>query len=183
MIARVLLCVIIFLSTSLLSYAEQNLSSSNNSWVIYLALDPYEASEISRTYHVDIDIKQYKYPLYVGYVYSLDSKKVKYKAFTPLVENILKRWSGSFPQNTCVIPHIASYKLGDENFIYGASFELQQYKGFVVIMQGVGVKPDDEWRPVFQQMFTIDDDPAATSKKMNKILKTYWPKNILPGHE
>ncbi|ACU89616.1 hypothetical protein Dbac_1523 [Desulfomicrobium baculatum DSM 4028] len=50
-------------------------------------------------------------------------------------------------------------------------------------MRGIGVKPDDEWRPVFQQMFTIDDDPDATSKKMNKILKTYWPENTLPGHE
>lgn len=183
MIIRLILLIFLYFSIIPCSHAENLKFENNDSWVIYLALDPYEASEISRVYHLGIDIKQYKYPLYVGYVYSNDSKIVYYRSFTPLVDKILKRWSEYAAKGGFNIPGYGNYHNGDKEFIYAASIYLQQREGFVVIMRGIGVKPDDEWRPVFQQMFTIDDDPDSTSRKMNNIPKTYWPENTLPGHE
>ncbi|ACU89620.1 hypothetical protein [Desulfomicrobium baculatum] len=183
MIIRLILFVLLYFSIIQCSHAENLKVENNDSWVIYLALDPYEASEISRAYHLGIDIKQYQYPLYVGYVYSPDSKIIYYKSFTPLVDKILKRWCEYASKGGFNVPGYDNYHNGDKDFIYAASINLQQFEGFVVIMRGIGVKPDDEWRPVFQQMFTINDDPDATSKKMNKIPKTYWPENTLPGHE
>jgi len=182
-IIRLLVFILLYLSIITSSYAKNLKIDNNDSWVIYLALDPYEASEISRIYHLNIDVKQYKYPLYVGYVYSPDSKIVYYRSFTPLVDRKLKRWSDYAAKGGFNIPGYGTYHNKDKEFITAASIYLQQREGFVVIMRGIGVKPDDEWRPVFQQMFTIDDDPDETSRKMNKILKTYWPENTLPGHE
>ncbi|ACU89618.1 hypothetical protein [Desulfomicrobium baculatum] len=79
MIIRLLVFILLYLSIITSSYAKNLKIENNDSWVIYLALDPYEASEISRIYHLNIDVKQYKYPLYVGYVYSPDSKIVYYR--------------------------------------------------------------------------------------------------------
>jgi hypothetical protein len=183
MIIRLLFFILLYFSIITYSHAENLKIENNDSWVIYLALSPYEASEISKIYHLDIDVKQYKYPLYVGYVYSTDSKVVHYRSFTPLVDEKLKSWCEYASKGGFNVPGYDNYHNGDKDFIYAASINLQQFEGFVVIMRGIGVKPDDEWRPVFQQMFTIDDDPDETSKKMNKILKTYWPENTLPGHE
>lgn len=183
MIFRLLFSIFLYSSIITSSYAENYKNKHNDSWVIYLALDPYEASEINKAYHLGVDVMQYKYPLYVGYVYSPDSKIVYYKSFTPLVDKILKRWCEYASKGGFNIPGYGNYHNGDKEYIYAASIDLQQFEGFIVIMRGIGVEPNDEWRPVFQQMFTIDDDPHATSKKMNTILKTYWPENTLPGHE
>lgn len=182
MIIRLLFFILLYFSIITCSHAENLKIENNYSWVIYLALSPYEASEISRIYHLDIDVKQYKYPLYVGYVYSLDAKTVNYRSFTPLVDKILKRWCDYASKVGFNIPGYGNYDNGDKDYIYAASINLQQFEGFVVIMRGIGVKPDDEWRPVFQQMFTIDDDPDATSKRMNKIQKTYSPLNKRSDH-
>lgn len=177
----IFLCVITLLSSY--SNADNSNNSKSNSWVIYLALGPYSANRIALMNHIDIDLKQYKYPLYIGYVYSHDSKIVHYKSFNPLVDKVLKRWCEYASRGAFNIPGYGNYRNGDKEFIYAASIHLQQREGFVVIMRGIGVNPDDEWRPVFQQMFTIDDDPDSTSKRMNNIPKTYWPENTLPGHE
>lgn len=127
-------------------------------------------------------MSQYKYPLYIGYVYSVDSKIVNYKSFTPLVDKVLKKWCEYASRGAFNIPGYGNYRNKDKEFIYAASIYLQQREGFVVIMRGIGVEPDDEWRPVFQQMFTVNDDPDATSKKMNKIPKTYSPLNKRSDH-
>lgn|GEM_PF-5768279 len=183
MIYRVTIILCVIMSLSSYSNADNSNNSESNSWVIYLALDPDSANRIALMNHVDIDLKQYQYPLYVGYVYSPDYKIVYYRSFTPLVDKVLKRWCEYASKGGFNIPGYGNYDNGDKDYIYAASINLQQFEGFVVIMRGIGVEPDDEWRPVFQQMFTIDDDPDATSRKMNKIPKTYWPENTLPGHE
>ena len=182
MIYRIIIMLCIIISLSSYSNAGDSNNIKSNSWVIYLALSPYGASRIAWMHHLDIDLKKYEYPLYVGYVYSPDSKIVYYRSFTPLVDKVLKRWSDYAAKGGFNIPGYGTYHNGDKEFIYAASIYLQQREGFVVIMRGIGVKPDDEWRPVFRQMFTIDDDPDATSKKMNKILKTYSPLNKRSDH-
>jgi hypothetical protein len=176
--------IILFVIMSLSSYSNADISNNNesNSWVIYIALGPYSANRMALMNHVDIDLKQYKYPLYIGYVYSTDSKIVHYRSFTPLADKVLKRWCEYAARGGFNIPGYGNYYNGDKDYVYAASINLQQFEGFVVIMRGIGVEPDDEWRPVFQQMFTIDDDPDATSRKMNKIFKTYSPLNKRSDH-
>lgn len=176
-----LFLVIMMMSQSL--YADNNHSNADKSWVIYLALDPYDASEISRVYHLGIDVSQYEYPLYVGYVYTLDSKNVMYKSFSPLVDDILKRWASKFPKNPCILPDMKGSRIEDKDFIVCASLQLQLMESFVVIMRGVGVTPDDKWRPVFSRMYKIDGDPDLTSTMMNDVKGVYSPLNKLPGHE
>jgi hypothetical protein len=164
-------------------FAQEQQFNPEKSWVLYLALTPDSARSKNYAYHVDIDIRQYQYPLYAGYVYTLDGKHVSYKAFTPLASKALERWAHTAENYVFLAPGEGHYKIGDERFVLAASINLQINEGFVLITRRIGVRPDDTWRPVFRQLFTIDNDPMDAERIMLKVDKLYYPLNELPGKD
>lgn len=156
-------CLAVFLqfSPTYTAYAGEY-----NTWCVYLAISPYDANILNGEYNNnEYDIMKFKYPLYVGYIYSSDLKTNNVKCFEPIAQESMLKWADkrkngaeivfSLMQMPSETKHL-NFRPGDEDYIKGVASDLYYRYSLHVIRSCVNCVPDDNWRPVFKHQYTID---------------------------
>jgi hypothetical protein len=150
-------------------------------WVIYLATTPYSYKSISNNYSND-DIGKHAFPLYIGYVYSKDSKSVQWYSVDGIAERKMKSFALDYPK----------YKLVSDVAILPSkrmTWTLDEYEFFdalVILMASkTGMYPvryernaiiDQDWRPVYEKEYRYTKEDID-SYRVKTLLWLPKPKN------
>ncbi len=150
----------------------------HTAWTMYIAIGPSEADILNGQFNQKLNIKRYKYPLYVGYFYTEDSKSVKYRCFEPIAEKAMNRWASRRGEPRGEVSYDVGFeaksaKLGDDNYVNVAEIEILKYYNMRVIKITKGVLPDDLWRPQFKHQHTIGislEDRPSLFRELDQIM-------------
>jgi len=164
------------------SAGAQQMENNDKAWTMYIAIGPSSADVFNYAHAGGkLDIHTFKYPLYVGYFYTTDSKSIRWKSFEPFVEPAMKRWAEEQNKENGGVAYDATtpFKYKGKKWVF--TFEDDEYvevapmplfrSGLVVIKTVRGQFPDDSWRPKFKHQYTIDFEfDNSTAYKLNFIM-------------
>ena len=162
------------------AYAQ---AADGKAWTLYVAISPGSADVFNYAYaDGKLDIRKFKYPLYVGYLYTTDSKSIRWKSFQPFVEPAMSSWAEQ--QNEVnggvAIDPTTPFKYKGKKWVF--TFEDDEYvevapmplfrRGLAVIKTVRGQLPDDSWRPKFNHQYAIDFDfDNSTAYQLDFIMQ------------
>jgi len=135
-------------------------------WIIYLAVGPREAAIIQGYNHGDFDLTGYDFPLYVGYVYSDDSKSVNWHSEVDFAEEAISYWAkkrteypicyfSDVPVEVLEGTYEKAWLLSDPDF-FDAAVILLRTEHLIPIRWERNVPIDKIWKPVFPKQIRID---------------------------
>lgn len=146
------------------SYSAETSVTNSKAWVIYVAMGADTAYQNVKPDNKDL-IKQYEYPLYVGYFYSTDGKSVQWKCFVPMAQAMMKNWAeyqnkvGGQVMLDRELPYPKNNKListfRDPEYRELIGWDIRR-RGMREIHTVLGEKPDDAWRPQFKHQYRIE---------------------------
>lgn len=140
-------------------------------WIIYLAVGPYEAAALLGYQGKHYDITQYSYPLFVGYLYTKDSKKIEWHAEVEFAKASIKKFAvargrqlmflwGAPDGNNEIVPgsNKSVWDISDPEFFDAAVRLIRMDSYLVPIRYERNVPLDEAWRPIFQKSVRINGD-------------------------
>ena len=156
----VILCTIVSLSLFAFQPGDVKAEDNNKTWTIYVGVEPSEAYLHIKYYKEGkFDAAMYKYPLYIGYFYTEDSKVIKWKCLMPFMEPLMASW-GDWHNNPRVravddwMPgRYRTAKLGDDNYAEIAGEGMVRSLRAIKITKGK--LPDDSWIPQFKGQYSL----------------------------
>jgi len=181
--SKIVLAMILFVFSFIVRSAyAQTVDNENKAWTMYIAIGPKYADIFNAVNAGEnLDIRKYKYPLYVGYFYSMDSKSIQWKSFEPFVEPAMKDWAewqnriGGGVYYDHEIPYKGkkiTFNFDDEEYVEVAERSLVRHQGLFSIRTVRGELPNELWRPKFKHQYTIDfyfDN--STAFKLDRIMR------------
>lgn len=169
--------VMAFMCLALSAYAEQR---NTVDWVMYLVVRAHNFK--NATYSND-GIQNYEFPLYVGYIYSEDSKGIKWNALEKVVEREMKRWAETYSKYDLVSRHPldasskVAWKLSDYDFFDAAQVLIVEETGFYPVRYERNATIDPDWRPVFASKFRYTKEDADALRIAPMPKKYFTPLN------
>jgi hypothetical protein len=161
--------ILILLLCPSLSKADK--VNENMDWVIYLAVGPYEAASLIWYQKQDYDITQYSYPLYVGYIYTKDSKKIEWHADVEFAKVSINNFAvhrarqlmflwGYPGGNNEIVPGSkkTAWNLSDPEFFDAAVRLIRTDSDLVPIRYERNVPLNKTWKPLFRKEVRIIGD-------------------------
>ncbi len=143
------------------------------SWCVYIALSPSFADILNqRDFGGSYDITKFKYPLYVGYIYSSDLVTNQVKCFEPIAQKAMDRWANDRKDGAEIwfdVSRPASgtskfrFRPGDKDYEKAVDSDLYYRYYLYTVRSCINCEPDDLWRPVFKHQYTIDS-PITNDK-------------------
>lgn len=166
-----------FVLVTSIAHAE---NGSNVEWVMYLVVRAHNFK--NATYSND-GIQNYEFPLYVGYIYSEDSKSIKWNALEKVVERKMKRWAETYSKYDLVSRHPLDasnkmgWKLSEYGFFDAAQVLIVEETGFYPVRYERNATIDPDWRPVFASKFRYTKEDADALRIAPMPKKDFTPLN------
>jgi len=174
---RASLLVVMLVMLSTIAHAENR---EVVDWVMYLIVRPHN---FYRAAYGNDAIEKYDFPLYAGYVYSEDSKSIKWHAVESVFEDRMRRWSKTYSEYDLVSMHPIDasnkmgWKLSEHDFFEAATILITEQEGFYPVRYEKNATIDPDWRPIFSGKFRYSKEDADKFRIAPMPKKDFTPLN------
>ncbi|GFM35115.1 hypothetical protein DSM101010T_34800 [Desulfovibrio subterraneus] len=149
-------------------------------WVVYLVATPTSYEFVN--YSSD-GLEKYSFPLYLGYIYSPDSKTIKWKSFHGFAEREMRSWSKSYMKYflNSDYPLFESgrtyWELSDPEFFDAAVLLISDESGMFPIRYERNATIDPDWKPVFPKQYRYTKEDVESGRVKSLPREAFTPLN------